>query len=147
MAATAAGIATPTALGAKECSTAGLDWITMSLEARNLAYNNVEHVGADNARKKTEGWAAASKTLREQRSRQFRNTRDVSEVAGSKGSLDCGEEQIGANRRNKSAGKTCSKQRQCDDIAADRAFSRGSKALAAQSQGAINNESRPRDHQ
>ena len=61
IAATAASIATPTALGAKECSTAGLDWITMSLEARNLAYNNVEHVGADNARKKTEGWAAASK--------------------------------------------------------------------------------------
>ena len=71
MAATAAGIATPTALGAKECSTAGLDWITMSLEARNLAYNNVEHVGADNARKKTEGWAAASKTLREQRSQHL----------------------------------------------------------------------------
>ena len=71
IAATAASIATPTALGAKECSTAGLDWITMSLEARNLAYNNVEHVGADNARKKTEGWAAASKTLREQRSQHL----------------------------------------------------------------------------
>src|SRR5438093_1393717 len=67
VAATVAGIATPTALGAKECPTAGMDWITMSLEARNLAYNNVEHVGPDNARKKTEGWAAASKTLREQR--------------------------------------------------------------------------------
>jgi arylformamidase len=66
MAATAASIAAPTALGAKECPTAGMDWITMSLEARNLAYNNVEHVGPDNARKKTEGWAAASKTLREQ---------------------------------------------------------------------------------
>jgi arylformamidase len=39
----------------------------MSLEARNLAYNNVEHVGPDSARKKTEGWAAASKILREQR--------------------------------------------------------------------------------
>ena len=60
-----AGIATPTALGAKECPT--MDWITMSLEARNLAYNNVEHVGPENARKKTEDWAAASKTLREQR--------------------------------------------------------------------------------
>src|SRR6516225_2190949 len=47
--------------------TAGMDWITMSLEDRNLAYNNVEHVGPENARKKTEGWAAASKTLREQR--------------------------------------------------------------------------------
>ena len=67
VAATVAGIATPTALGAKECPTAGMDWITMSIEARNLAYNNVEHVGPDNARKKTEGWAAASKTLREQR--------------------------------------------------------------------------------
>ena len=67
VAATAASIATPTTLGAKECPTAGMDWITMSLEARNLAYNNVEHVGPENARKKTEGWAAASKTLREQR--------------------------------------------------------------------------------
>ena len=44
-----------------------MDWITMSLEARNLAYNNVEHVGPENARKKTEAWAAASQTLREQR--------------------------------------------------------------------------------
>jgi hypothetical protein len=67
MAATAASIAAPTALAAKECPTAGMEWITMSLDARNLAYNNVEHVGPDNARKKTEGWAAASKTLREQR--------------------------------------------------------------------------------
>src|SRR5215813_12898591 len=66
MVATAASIAAPTA-GAKEYPTAGMDWITMSLEDRNLAYNNVEHVGPENARKKTEGWAAASKTLREQR--------------------------------------------------------------------------------
>src|SRR6516164_2437575 len=44
-----------------------MDWITMSLEARNLAYNNVEHVGPENARKKTEEWAAASKLLRAQR--------------------------------------------------------------------------------
>ncbi len=43
MATTAAGIAAPTALRAKECPT--IHWITMSLEARNLAYNNVEHVG------------------------------------------------------------------------------------------------------
>ena len=64
MAATAASIAAPTALGAKECPTAGMDWITMSLEARNLAYNNVEHVGPENARKKTEGWAAASEMSR-----------------------------------------------------------------------------------
>ena len=69
MATTAACVATPTTLGAKECPT--MDWITMSLEARNLAYNNVEHVGPENARKKTEGWAAASKTLREQRSQHL----------------------------------------------------------------------------
>jgi arylformamidase len=43
----------------------------MSLKDRNLAYNNVEHVGPDNARKKTEAWAAASKTLREQRSKHL----------------------------------------------------------------------------
>ena len=67
MAATAGSIAAPTALSAKECPSAGMDWIAMSLQARNLAYNNVEHVGPDNARKKTETWAAASKTLREQR--------------------------------------------------------------------------------
>src|SRR6266404_5442657 len=41
MAATAGSIAAPTALSAKECPTAGMDWITMSLQARNLAYNNV----------------------------------------------------------------------------------------------------------
>src|SRR5262249_7619504 len=64
MAVTVAGIATATTLGAKECA---MDWITMSLEARNLAYNNVEHVGPENARKKTEEWAAASQTLREKR--------------------------------------------------------------------------------
>src|SRR6516165_6857820 len=49
----------------RSCPT--MDWTTMSLEARNLAYNNVEHVGPENARKKTEGWAAASQALREQR--------------------------------------------------------------------------------
>ena len=65
MAVTVAGIATPSTLGANECAT--MDWITMSLEARNLAYNNVEHVGPENARKKTEEWAAASQTLRQQR--------------------------------------------------------------------------------
>ena len=65
MAVTIAGIATPRILGAKECPT--MDWATMSLEARNLAYNNVEHVGPENARKKTEEWVAASQTLREQR--------------------------------------------------------------------------------
>jgi arylformamidase len=49
-----------------ECA-AGMDWMTMSLEARNLAFNNVAHVGPNFARRKTEGWAAASKALREQR--------------------------------------------------------------------------------
>ena len=44
MAVTMASIATPTALGAKECPT--VDWITVSLEARNLAYNNIAHVRA-----------------------------------------------------------------------------------------------------
>ncbi|MPZ40690.1 MAG: alpha/beta hydrolase fold domain-containing protein [Rhizobiales bacterium] len=44
-----------------------MDWQTMSLTERNLAYNNVEHVGPDFARKKTEEWAAASKDLREKR--------------------------------------------------------------------------------
>ena len=71
MAATAVSIAAPTTLAAKECPTAGMDWITMSLEARNLAYNNVEQVGPEHARKRTEGWAAASKTLREQRSQHL----------------------------------------------------------------------------
>ncbi|MGH6918544.1 MAG: hypothetical protein ACREJ0_12680, partial [Geminicoccaceae bacterium] len=49
-----------------ECA-AGMDWMTMSLEARNLAYNNVAHVGPDFAPQITESWAAASKALREQR--------------------------------------------------------------------------------
>jgi acetyl esterase/lipase len=43
-----------------------MDWMTMSLEARNLAFNNVAHVGPEFARKKTEEWAAASKALRAQ---------------------------------------------------------------------------------
>jgi arylformamidase len=44
-----------------------MDWMTMSLEARNLAYNNVAHAGPEFAAAKREGWAAASKALREQR--------------------------------------------------------------------------------
>ena len=44
-----------------------MDWMTMSLEARNLAFNNVAHVGPEFAQKKTEEWAAASKALRAQR--------------------------------------------------------------------------------
>ena len=66
-AATAAGVIVPTVARAKECPAAGMDWMTMSLEARNLAYFNVAHVGADFARQKTESWTAASKDLREQR--------------------------------------------------------------------------------
>jgi arylformamidase len=41
--------------------------MTMSLEASNLAYNNVAHVGFDFAGQKTDSWAAASTSLREQR--------------------------------------------------------------------------------
>ena len=44
-----------------------MDWMTMSLEARNLAYNNVAHVGQDVALRKTGAWEAASKPLRERR--------------------------------------------------------------------------------
>ena len=44
-----------------------MDWMTMSLEARNLAYNNVAHAGPEFAAAKRESWAAASKALREQR--------------------------------------------------------------------------------
>jgi arylformamidase len=43
-----------------------MDWMTMSLEARNLAYNNVAHVGPEFAGKKREDWAAASQALRTQ---------------------------------------------------------------------------------
>ncbi len=67
VAATAAGITAPTVIGAKEVPNAGMDWMNMSLEARNLAYNNGEHVGLDYARTKTESWIAASKALREKR--------------------------------------------------------------------------------
>ena len=41
--------------------------LLMSLVARNLAVNNVAHVGPEFARKKTEEWAAASARLRAQR--------------------------------------------------------------------------------
>ena len=44
-----------------------MDWMTMSLEARNLAFNNVAHVGAEAAQAKREEWAAASQALRRQR--------------------------------------------------------------------------------
>jgi hypothetical protein len=35
-----------------------MNWETMSLEQRDLAYNNVAAVGADYAKKKAEEWAA-----------------------------------------------------------------------------------------
>lgn len=67
MAVSAAGVVAPTVLGAKEVTKAGMDWQTMSLEARNLAYHNVAHVGAEVAGKKVAEWTAASKVLRAQR--------------------------------------------------------------------------------
>ena len=67
LAVTAAGVVAPTVIAAKEVVAQGMDWMTMSLEARNLAFNNVAHVGPEFARKKTEGWAAASNALRAQR--------------------------------------------------------------------------------
>jgi arylformamidase len=48
-----------------------MDWMTLSRDARNLAYNNVAHVGPDFARQKTESWAAASASLRERRPRHL----------------------------------------------------------------------------
>src|SRR5262245_1237823 len=67
MAASAAGVAAPAVVAAEEIAAKRVDWMTMSLEARNLAFNNVAHVGPEFARKKTEAWAAASKALRAQR--------------------------------------------------------------------------------
>lgn len=69
--ATAATALAPTTAGALECIRPGMDWQTMSLEQRNLAYNNVAKVGADYARKKAEEWAAASKVVREKRSKHL----------------------------------------------------------------------------
>jgi arylformamidase len=54
------------AVAHSECA-AAMDWMTISLEARNLAFNNVAHVGPDFAWQRTESWAAASKALRERR--------------------------------------------------------------------------------
>src|SRR5262249_51409828 len=52
---------------ARGVASTNMDWLTMSLDARNLAFNNVAHVGPDFARRKTEAWAAASQILRAQR--------------------------------------------------------------------------------
>jgi arylformamidase len=43
------------------------DWETMSLDERNLAFNNVAHVTPEFAQKKTEEWTAATRKLRERR--------------------------------------------------------------------------------
>jgi arylformamidase len=66
MAAGAAAVAAPNVAEARECAK-DMDWQTMSLDARNLAFNNVAHVGPEFVRQKTEAWAAASATLRAQR--------------------------------------------------------------------------------
>ena len=49
LAATAAAVATPNVASALE-ATKIMDWQTMSLDARNAAFNNVAHVGPDIAR-------------------------------------------------------------------------------------------------
>ncbi len=66
MAVAATSVLAPT-IAAREGVAKGMDWQTMSLEARNLAFNNVAHVGAEFARKKIEEWTTASKALRAQR--------------------------------------------------------------------------------
>ena len=40
VAATAASVTAPVIARAKECPAAGMDWMNMSLQARNSAYNN-----------------------------------------------------------------------------------------------------------
>jgi hypothetical protein len=62
----AATAATVTATEGRGC-TKPYDWETMSLEDRNLAFNNVAHVTPEFAQKKTEEWTAATRKLREQR--------------------------------------------------------------------------------
>jgi hypothetical protein len=59
MAATASALVANTAAEAREC-TKDYDWETMSLEERNLAFNNVAQVTPEFARKKTEEWTAAT---------------------------------------------------------------------------------------
>jgi arylformamidase len=63
---TAAAIIGSKAAEAREC-TKDYDWETMSLEERNLAFNNVAQVTPELALKKTEEWTAATIKLREQR--------------------------------------------------------------------------------
>ena len=66
MAATAAAVVAPNVTDAKEC-TKSYDWETMSLEARNLAFNNVAHVGLDSPERKLKSGPGFSATLRAQR--------------------------------------------------------------------------------
>lgn len=68
MAATAATVTASSVADARGC-TKPYDWETMSLDERNLAFNNVAHVTPEFAQKKTEEWTAAIKELREQRPR------------------------------------------------------------------------------
>src|SRR5262245_24355876 len=67
MAVATASVAAPSTSGATELAKKNMDWMTMSLEERNLAFNNVAHVGQEVARKKSDEWAAASKALRARR--------------------------------------------------------------------------------
>ena len=57
--------AASTVAEARECSR-NYDWETMSLEERNLAFNNVAQATLEFAAKKTEEWTAATAKLREQ---------------------------------------------------------------------------------
>jgi arylformamidase len=66
MTATAAVVAAGTVAEAREC-TRTYDWETMSLEERNLAFNNVAQVTPEFAGKKTDEWTAATAKLRERR--------------------------------------------------------------------------------
>ncbi len=60
------GARVPAALAAKAVVENGTNWETLSLAARNLAFNNVAAVGPEVAREKTAAWAAASQVLRAQ---------------------------------------------------------------------------------
>ncbi len=44
-----------------------MDWMTMSREARDRAFNNLAHVGVEAAQARREAWAAASQALRARR--------------------------------------------------------------------------------
>jgi len=67
---TTTGVIAPT-IHASEFGANHKDWMLMSLEERNLAFNNVAHVGSEFARTKTDEWSAASKSLRAERSQHL----------------------------------------------------------------------------